>query len=248
MRLARRIAVCLAVVAGAVALSGCHEVLKVFLGDDEDGPAPHRPHQLPPPPGRAVPAASAAGRSPGRAFSGTADGQLAARMVLRDGLVKSTIKNARFTGQFTGRLRGAAQPGDDSLGLLESAQWHGKFSAVRDRRNGKVRMTGLVLSTFTDPSAGRACLRVTYKTRRNGRRNATTKGRRARNTGRSILTVLGGEGGSRTLAGSATARVKISATGALRMSGRLQSAQGRERGFPAACTRLEKQFGLTPLR
>jgi hypothetical protein len=42
--------------------------------------------------------------------------------------------------------------------------------------------------------------------------------------------------------------VKISASGALRMSGRLKSAQGRERGFPAACTRLEKQFGLTPLR
>jgi hypothetical protein len=247
MRLARRIAVCLAAVACGVALGGCHEVLKVFLGTDEDGPAPHRPH-LPPSPGRAVPAASAAGRSAGRAFSGTADGQLAARMVLRDGLVKSTIKNARFTGQFTGRLRGAAQPGDDRLGLLESARWHGKFSAVRDRRNGKVRMTGLVLSTFTDPSAGRACLRVSYKARRNGKRNATTKGRRARNTGRSVLTVVGGEGGSRTLAGSATARVKISASGALRMSGRVTSAQGRERGFPAACTRLEKQFGLTPLR
>lgn len=221
--------------AGAVALSGCHQVLSVSLGGDDP------PVHLPPPPARAVPAASAAGAPPGRAFRGSAEGRLASRITIRHGFVKSTIKNARFIGQFSGRLRGAAQPGDETLGLLKSAQWHAQFNTVRDRRNGKVRMSGLVLATFTDPAGGRACLKLAYRTPRKGKKG------RAPKKGRSTLTVLGGEGGARTLRGSAAVNVTILGGDKLRVTGRIKPGNGPERGFNRACTRLEKKFKLTPL-
>jgi hypothetical protein len=185
---------------------------------------------------------SAAAATPtGRAFTGRADGRLAARATIRHGFVKSTMRNVRFIGDFTSKLSGPPMPGDESLGVLESSTWHGRFSATRNRANGKITMKGLILATFDDPSAGRACLRLSYRNARKGKRKFN------RRRGASRIAILGGEGGARTLAGSATVRVTALAGGAMRLSGRVKARRGPERGFPAACAKLEKTFGLQPL-
>jgi hypothetical protein len=235
---ARRIAIVVLASAGAVGLSGCHEILRVTLGE------PDPPVHNPPPAGRrSVPPApsTAAAAAAGRAFVGKADGQLASRVKLRHGFVKSMIGPARFIGQYTSRLTGPPVAGDDALGPFESAQWHGQFSATRNRANGKITAKGLVLATFTDPSAGRACLRLGYRNARKGKKG------RNRKKGTSTLKVLGGEGGAQTLAGTATVRVTIAASGKLTVRGRVKARRGPARGFTPACTKLEKKFGLTPL-
>jgi hypothetical protein len=227
----RRLAAFAIVGVGSLALTGCHEILRVTLGGDD-------PPVHPPPAGRATDLGTAAA---GRAFSGRADGQLASRIVLRHGFVKSTIRNARFIGEFSGRLLGAQTPGDAALGLLGKAQWHGNFSSTRNRATRKITTRGLILATFEDATAGRACMRVGY-------RNAgRTKRTRSRNKGSSSLAVLGGEGGARTLRGTATVRITIARSGAMRLRGRVKTSRGAERGLPRACRKLEKKFGLQPL-
>jgi hypothetical protein len=232
----RRLALLALAATGALGLTGCHEVLRVFLNEGDPDPPVHQP---PPPAKRAVPAATGAAAK-GRAFSGRAVGQLTGRITLRHGFVKSTIKNARFVGDFTGKPRGGPQAGDEGLGPLRSAHWYGRFDVVRDRRNGKTRMKGLVLADFTDASEGRACLRIGYKTRKGKQGRAPKKGS-------ATLAILGGEGGAQTLAGSATILVRIVRGHQLAVRGRVVAKQGPARGFPGACTKLEKQFGLTPL-
>ena len=218
--------------ASVLALSGCHEVLRASLGNPD--PPVHNPNSA----GRSAPLAGAA--ASGRAFVGRADGQLSGRIKIRHGFVKSKIGPARFVGTFSAQPTGPAQPGDESLGPFESAQWHARLRAVRNRRTGKIKGKGLVLATFDDPSAGRACLRLGHKARRK-------QNRYPRKGGRGRVTVLGGEGGARTLAGTATARVKINSDGSLVLSGHVSPSQGPERGFTAACTKLEQRFGLQPL-
>jgi hypothetical protein len=235
MRWPAAIAIVASTGAAAFGLSGCHELLRVTLGGDD--PPVHNP---PPPGKRSVPAATAAAAS-GRAFSGRANGKLASRVVLRHGFVKSTMKKVRFIGTFTGKLGGAAVAGDELLGPFTSAGWHGQFSVVRDRRNGKISLSGLVLATATDPAGGRACVRVSYKNARKGKR-ATS-----RRKGTSLLTVVGGEGAARTLRGSATVRLTVGRGDNMSLRGRVKARQGPARGFPKACTTLEKKFGLAPL-
>jgi hypothetical protein len=215
----RRLALLAAALAGAFVLSGCHELLRVSLGGAD--PPVHNP----PPAGR--PAADA---SAGRAFTGRADGNLASRVRLSHGFVKSKTSWARFIGSYTSSLTGSP---------LASAQWHGRFKGVRNRATGKITVKGLVLATFTDTTAGRACLRLSHGGKR--------KQNRRQAPGRSKLTVLGGEGGARTLRGVANVRVRLKRNNSLRLRGRVKSRQGAARGFTPACRKLEKKFGLQPL-
>ena len=224
-----------------LALSGCHEVLKVFVGNENNDPPVHNPGAPGPASVDAIPAAA------GRAFSGRADGDLASRIVIKHGFVLSTIKKARFIGEFKGQLTGPAAPGDDSLGPLENSTWHGEFSSVRNRATGKITMSGLILATYADPSAGRSCLRLAYtnaKTKRKDKRGR----RRDRNRGTSTIKILGGEGGAATLAGTATVKVRLASDKAMIVTGRVKAARGSARAFPATCTRLEQKFGLQPVQ
>lgn len=234
MRRKRLIAGTVAVVS-ITAFSGCHEILRVTLGE------PDPPVHNPPPAGRAVaPTASAA--AAGRAFTGKANGRLSSRVKLRHGFVKSRIGPARFIGTFTGKLPGTAQPGDELLTAFTRSQWHGRFSAVLDRRNKKITMSGLILATYGDPNTaqGRVCLRMGYKNTRKGRRFA-------RNRGTSTIKVLGGEGDGATLVGSAVVKVRQTTGDNFRMSGRVKARRGPARRLNAACSKLERQFKLTPL-
>jgi hypothetical protein len=152
-------------------------------------------------------------------------------MKVRHGNVKTRTSSARFIGNYKSSL-------EDSP--LASAQWHGRFRAVRNRATGRFRINGLVLATFDDENAGRACLRQTYRGRR-------AQNRRPRKRGRGVFTMLGGEGGARTLRGTAIVRVRLTRANKMRFRGTVNSRQGDERGFTPACTRLERKFGLDPL-
>jgi hypothetical protein len=218
------------VVLAAPALTGCHEILRVSLGE------PDPPVHNPPPAGRTASASAAAGR----AFTGRAEGSLTGRMVLKHDSVKSRIGNARFFGPFSAKLRGAPVAGDGQLGPLADAEWHGQFTVVRNRATGKVKMRGLLLATFTDATAGRACLRISSR----GKRRQNTRPSKA---GRARISVLGGEGDARTLAGTATARLKVAPDTGIRLRGTVKARRGAPRGFPPACAKLERKFGLAPL-
>ena len=172
----------------------------------------------------------------GTPFRGTARGQLTGKLTLKHGPVKSTIKNARFFGTF----KATPQRNKAALGPLSSAQWHAKLGGVRNRRTGKIKVKGLVLATFDDAAAGRACLRLTHRGVRKQNRG------RLKKASRSTIQVLGGEGGARTLRGTAAVRVKLKG-GVLRMGGTVKQRRGAARGFTPACTKLEKKFGLQPV-
>jgi hypothetical protein len=169
--------------------------------------------------------------SAGKRFTGRADGQLASRILYRHGDVKTRTSWARFIGDYTSSLENSP---------LASAQWHSRIKGVRNRATGRFRIKGLVLSTFDDPTAGRACLRLGYRGRR-------AQNRRPRRRGRGVFTMLGGEGGARTLRGTAVVRVKLTRANKMQFRGRVSTRRDTERGFTPACTRLERKFGLTPL-
>jgi hypothetical protein len=223
--MATRLASLAATAAAAFALSGCFQEFiqgTEFIPDD---PAVHGGgHDVGGSPGTA-------GASAGTRFTGSAEGQLASRITIRHGNVMSRSSWARFIGNYTSSL-------EDSP--LANAQWHGRFKTVRNRATGKFRIKGLVLSTFEDTTAGRACLRLGYRGKRK-------QNRRPRKRGRGVFTMLGGEGGARTLYGKAVVRVKLTRTGKMRFRGRATQRQGAERGLTPACTKLEQKFGLTPL-
>jgi hypothetical protein len=227
---AKRLA--LLAIAAVLGLTSCHEILRVTLGGDD--PPVHQP----PPAGRRAEAGPAA---TGRAFTGRADGELASRIVLKHGFVKSRIRNARFIGEFRGKLREGSAEGNPLLGPLARARWHGRFSSTRNRATRKITSSGLILATFNDEAGGRACIKLGYG-------NAgTSKRTRQRNRGTGNLAILGGEGGARTLRGTATVRLTIRRSGALRLKGRVRARRGAARGFTPACTKLERKFGLEPL-
>jgi hypothetical protein len=204
-------------------LSGCHEVIDILLSASGDPP---------------VHVSSIAGQ--GRAFRGTAEGSLIGKITLRHGFVKSRIRNARFIGTFSSKLTGDAVAGDDALGPLTSARWHGRFDGIRNRRTGRIKMNGLVLATFTDETAGRACLRLGYGGKR-------AQNHRRGKPGTSNIVILGGEGGARTLRGTATARIRVVRGHKLSIRGSVKQRRGSPRGFPPVCRKLEKKFGLQPL-
>jgi hypothetical protein len=161
--------------------------------------------------------------------------------------VISTIKNARFIGDFRSKLTGPPAPGDDRLGPLASSQWHGEFAAVRNRANGKIKFTGLILATFEDQSAGRTCLKLKYRNAK-GKGKGRKRRKADRNRGASTIVVLGGEGGAVTLTGSATVKVALAGDGkSMLVGGRVKTARGPARRFTPACTKLEQKFGLQPV-
>jgi len=220
----RRLALFAALGGAAFALSGCFTlILQEFGGQPKDLPV-HGGHDIGASPG-------SAGVSAGQRFTGRAEGQLASRMKLTDFAVKTKSSWARFIGSYTSTL-------EDSP--LASADWHGKFKTVRNRRTGKFRIKRLVLATFTDATAGRACLRLGYRGKR-------AQNKRPRKRGRGVFTMLGGEGGARTLYGKAIVRVKLTRANKLRFRGSVTQSQGAERGLTPACAKLEKKFGLQPL-
>lgn len=219
----RRLAILVLAMGCTGGLSGCHEVIGLLLAASGDPPV----H-------------GGVGANKGRAFKGTAKGDLASRLVIKHGFVKSKIRNVRYIGTFKSALTGAPGANDDALGPLQSAQWHGKFDGTRNRRTGKIKMNGLVLATFTDETQGRACLRLTFRGKR--KQNAP-RGK----PGRSTITILGGQRAVQTLRGKATVRVKIKSGDRIRVLGRVKTHQGSPRGFPPKCTKLEKKFGLQPL-
>jgi hypothetical protein len=228
--MAKRLALLAAAGLSALALSGCHDLFEITFGIDPEvfeghGSADDR---------------SAGTAATGRAFRGRADGDLAGRMKITHGPVKSRTNRVRFVGRYRSTLTGPPQPGDEALAPFASAQWHGRFRGVRNRRTGRIALTGLVLATFDDPTAGRACLSL---------RNTGTRkqNRRPTKASRSNLTVLGGEGGARTLRGTAAVRVRLARDDTLRLRGRVKQRRGAARGLTPACAKLERRFGLTPL-
>ena len=223
--MATRLASLAAIAAAAFALGGCNEL---FNHEFSPFGSPYDP----PPGGHDVGGSpGSAGASAGQRFTGRAEGQLASRMKLTDFAVKTKSSWARFIGDYTSSLENSP---------LASADWNGKFKTVRNRKTGKFRIKGLVLSTFDDPTAGRACLRLGYRGKRK-------QNRRPRKRGRGVFTVLGGEGGARTLYGKAIVRVKLTKANKMRFRGSVTQRQGAERGFTPACAKLERKFGLTPL-
>jgi hypothetical protein len=222
--------IALLAVSASLGLTGCHELFEITFGFDPDILEGHGSQNE-----RAGDAAAG-----GRAFKGRADGALAGKMKITHFPVKSKTNKVRFAGTYKSTLTGPAAPGDEALGPLASAQWHGRFRGIRNRRTGKITIKGLVLATFDDPAAGRACLSL----RNSGRRK---QNRHAKKASRSKLTVLGGEGGARTLRGTAIARVRLASGHSLRLRGRVKTRQGAARGFTPACTKLERKFGLQPL-
>ena len=220
-----RLALLAAATASTLTFSGCFETFFQDHSPFPDDPPPHRGgHDGTGSPG-------AAGASAGQRFRGRAEGELASRLKITDRAVKTTTSWARFIGSYRSSL-------EDSP--LASAQWHGRFRAVRNRATGRFRTKGLVLATLDDATAGRACLRLGYRGRR-------AQNRRPKKAGRGVFTMLGGEGGARTLRGEAIVRVRITRALKMRFRGRVTSRQGEERGFTPACTKLERKFGLTPL-
>ena len=215
----RRLALLAGLAAAALILSGCHEVLRATFGSD-------RPvHRVD---GGASP--STATSAAGRAFTGRFDGERNGYS-LRHGFVKTKL-TAGFFGDYRSNLTGSP---------LASGKWHAKFKVVRHRGTGKTVITGLALSTFTDTTAGRACLKLSFGA---VRKNNTRRFRRSRGK----VTVVGAEGAARTLYGTATVRrVRIGADGSARFRGRVKSRQDAERGLTRACRKLRARFGLAPL-
>ena len=222
----RRLALLAAAGASTLGLSGCFQQFVHDVQMMPDDPPVHRGggHDVGGSPGTA-------GASAGTPFTGRADGQLASRITITDGGVMTKTSWARFIGSYTSSLEESP---------LASAQWYGRSKSVRNRETGRFRIKGLVLATFDDTTAGRACLRMGYRGKR-------AQNRRPRKRGRGVLTMLGGEGAARTLYGQAIVRVKLTRTGKMRFRGRARQHQGAERGFTPACTKLEKKFGLQPL-
>ena len=221
----RRLALLAALGACAFALSGCWQLVVQEFG----GPGPVQPDDPPPHDIGANP--GSAGVAAGQRFTGVAEGQLAGRMTIRDGDIKTKTSNARFIGSYTSSLENSP---------LADAQWHGRFRGVRNRVTGRFRIKGLVLATFEDATAGRACLRLGHRGRR-------AQNKRPRKRGRGVFTMLGGEGGARTLYGKAIVRVKLTRADKFRFRGSVTQSQGAERGLTPACAKLEKKFGLQPL-
>ncbi len=215
---ARRLAILAAGAVAMLAFSGCHEILRATFGND-------RPVHRVDPGGSPTTATTAAGRP----FTGRADGELFSYK-LKHGNVKTRMR-AKFIGDYRSDLTGSP---------LASGQWHARFKVLRNRATGKTVITGLVLSTFTDTTAGRACLKLSQE---HVRKNNTRRLKRSRGK----VTVLGGEGAARTLYGTARARVRLKRNGSAGLRGRMRSHQGVERGFTRACSRLEQKFGLQPL-
>lgn len=218
------------VVAG-LSPTGCANLFLAYFGPAPKDPKPGLQHG---------PNPSADAAAQGRAFKGRAQGQLASQMTLTHGAVNTKSNTARFTGTFKSTLTGSPKPNDAALGPLAAAQWHGAFKVVRSRVTGKITVKGLVLATFDDATAGRACLRLKHKDHRK-------QNRRPKKAGRSTLTMIGGEGGARTLRGTATVRAKFKKSGAVRLRGKVNARRGAERGMPKPCRKLEKKFGLQPL-
>ena len=211
---ARQLALLAAAATVVLGLSGCTSLWRVG-----GYPPPH-----------ANPASTAtADTAAGRAFTGRADGDLNGYRV-RHGFTRTKLR-AGFIGTYNSDLTGSP---------LQSADWHARFKMVRNRVTRKAVTTGLVLATFDDATAGRACLKLSHEAivRRKGRRLRRSRGK---------VTVVGGEGGARTLYGTARARVRLARNGSALLSGRVRSHQGEERGFTRACKRLERKFGLQPL-
>lgn len=201
---------------------GCEEIVLVAISG-EYGPPWYEPHKV-------EPAAA------GRAFTGTIDGSLASTLRIKHGPLVSKFSNTRLIGNFSSRLRGTPTPDEAAaLGPLASGQWHGQFSGTRNRKNGKIAVKGLVIATFTDATAGRACLRFKFRDRW------------AKKKGVGTITVVGGQGGAATLRGTTTARVKLGSTGTITVSGRISPQRGAPRGFSSSCSKLEAKFGLTPV-
>ena len=214
----RRLALLAGLAAAALILSGCHEVLRATFGAD-------RPvHRVD---GGASPSTAT---SAARSFTGRADGELFGYR-LRHGFVKTKL-TAGYIGDYRSNLTGSP---------LGSGKWHANFKVVRHRGTGKTVITGLALSTFTDTTAGRACLKLSFGA---VRKNNTRRFKRSRGK----VTVVGGEGAARTLYGTATVRrVRIGADGSARLRGRMRSRQGAERGLTRPCRKLRAKFALAPL-
>jgi hypothetical protein len=111
---------------------------------------------------------------------------------------------------------------------------------VRNRKTGKVKLNGLVLATFDDAAGGRACLKLKHRGHRKQNRRATK-------AGRETLTMIGGEGGARSLRGTATVRATFKKSGVVRLRGKVKASRGAERGLPKQCRKLRRKFGLQPL-
>jgi hypothetical protein len=226
------LAVSLVSVVSGLSPTGCANLFYAYFGPAPKDPKAGLQHG-PPAPGRAA-------GVEGRPFKGRAQGELASRMTLTHGEVNTKSNKARFIGTFKSTLTGAPQSGDEALGPLAAAQWHGSFRVVRSRVTGKTKVKGLVLATFDDPSAGRACLRLKSKGHRKQNRRPTKPGRNA-------LTMIGGEGGARTLRGTASVRARFKKSGVVRLRGRVNARRGAERGLPKPCRKLRDKFGLQPL-
>ena len=183
---------------------------------------------------------SARAAAGGRQFKGRAKGQLASRLTLTHYAKLSKTNTFRYAGTFKSSPTGSPQAGDDALGPLQSAQWAASFKAQRNRVNGTIKLNGLILATFDDPAAGRACLKLRHRGQRKQNRRPTKPGR-------SNVTVIGGEGGSRTLRGTAKVRVILKKSGVVRLRGTVNAKQGPARGLPKQCRKLRKQAGLQPL-
>jgi hypothetical protein len=215
---------------GTVALTGCHEVLRATFGSDKPV---HRVD------GGASPSRAVAGATQGRAFTGRADGELASRIQQKDGFVTTKFGPGRFIGDFNAQLTGAPDARDAALGPLAAARWYGRFTAIRNRATGKIKISGLLLADFKDATAGRACLRLKHRGRRKQhRRNAP---------GRSVMVVLGGEGAAETLYGTARVRVRLTRANKIGLRGRVKQRRGAARGLTPACTKLKRKFKLPPV-
>lgn len=209
----------------ALALGGCHQEFHLGFGVDPSDPPVHGGQDIGANPGSV--AASA-----GQAFTGRAVGELTGRMKIWQGFVKTKTSWARFVGTYESSLT------DSAVG---SGQWHARFKAVRNRATGKFTIKGLILADFGDSTAGRACLSLGLKGRR-------AQNRRPKKASRSTVTVLGGEGGARTLYGTARVRVRLLRSNeGVRLKGLVKEHRGAPRGFTPACTKLERKFGLAPL-
>ena len=225
----KRLALLAATGLSAFALSGCHELFEITFGFDPDILEGHGASDR-----------SAGAAATGRAFRGRADGEFRGKMKIRHGPVRSKTNRVRWVGRYRTTLTGPAQPGDEALAPLLRAQWHGRFRGVRNRRTGRIVITGMVLATFDDPTAGRACLSL---------RNTGTRkqNRHAKRASRATLTVLGGEGGARTLRGTSAVRARLGRGDTLRLRGHMKARRGAERGFTTACTRLKRRFPASEL-
>lgn len=218
---------CILGVIAAGSLSGCGITqLHNFLTEPRDYPARHD--------GAASP--GTATTSAGTKFTGRASGAIAARVVIKNGYPKTTIKNARLAGDYRATPAAAQQ----DLGPLASGTWHANFNIVRNRATGRYTIKGLILATFDDTSAGRSCLRLKAAGKR-------AQNRWPKKPPRAKLTVLGGQGGARTLAGTARARVRLKRDLSVGLRGTVDAKRGAERGFPRPCRKLAKKFGLAPL-